>query len=441
MHFVVPVIACAVLYLLAAPIDMARGQDFYAGLPSALASLRNLIEVSFAYGGGFGVLRTLERIWREIALVFIPAAVIAALAVAWIPRGKRPLAEVATWFSSLAVIGSAVLLWLAHASFGLLYPEDRTGIYFVPLATFAALGLVRILSQRPGVSHWIGIAIAVVLASFAIEFAAQWNVKSFWVWRYDADTKRIFQALEAAPKPPGTIRLGVSWVLEPSLNYYRAVRNATWMATVERDGFDGPRQFYVAIREDQHRPRWRKHGRFIAGRYPGRRSRYLNPLNKIPLYKRPDNLFRLLLNRGLQYSHRRLQYEARRKTPLPARSGRNARGMDREMTQQEIVRAIKRELKQSISQSYLSQIESGSRPHLTNATRMLLARFFKVHPGYLVDDPEGFHTELMSDVRVGEDQLDLWLIGGAERFAPRSGSRAARCSAWPCTKIRASACC
>ncbi len=48
---------------------------------------------------------------------------------------------------------------------------------------------------------------------------------------------------------------------------------------------------------------------------------------------------------------------------------------------------------------------------------MLLARFFKVHPGYLVDDPEGFHTELMSDVRVGEDQLDLWLISGAERFS------------------------
>ena len=93
------------------------------------------------------------------------------------------------------------------------------------------------------------------------------------------------------------------------------------------------------------------------------------------------------------------------------------RGLGREMTQQEIVRTIKSELKQSISQSYLSQIESGSRPHLTNATRMLLARFFKVHPGYLVDDPDGYHTELMSDVRVGEDQLDLWLIGGVERFA------------------------
>src|SRR5215475_14893642 len=94
----------------------------------------------------------------------------------------------------------------------------------------------------------------------------------------------------------------------------------------------------------------------------------------------------------------------------------NLRGMGREMTQQEVVKAVTRELKMKISQSYLSQIENGSRPHLTNKTRLLLARFFKVHPGYLVDDPEGFHNELLSEVSAEEDTLDLWLIQGSERF-------------------------
>jgi transcriptional regulator with XRE-family HTH domain len=92
------------------------------------------------------------------------------------------------------------------------------------------------------------------------------------------------------------------------------------------------------------------------------------------------------------------------------------RGLGRAMTQQELVRAIKKESRKAISQSYLSQIESGARPHLTNATRMLLAHFFKVHPGYLVDDPEGYSTELVSDLGVLENRLDLWLINGAERF-------------------------
>ena len=92
------------------------------------------------------------------------------------------------------------------------------------------------------------------------------------------------------------------------------------------------------------------------------------------------------------------------------------RGLGRAMTQQEIARSIKRESGKAISQSYLSQIESGARPHLTNSTRMLLAKFFKVHPGYFVDDPEGYSTELVSDVGVLEDKMDLWLINGAERF-------------------------
>jgi transcriptional regulator with XRE-family HTH domain len=93
------------------------------------------------------------------------------------------------------------------------------------------------------------------------------------------------------------------------------------------------------------------------------------------------------------------------------------RDLGRPMTQLEIVRAVKDELGKSISQSYLSQIERGSRRHMTQSSRMLLARFFKVHPGFLVDDPEGYHTELVSDLRTTEGKLDVWLLQGSERFA------------------------
>jgi transcriptional regulator with XRE-family HTH domain len=92
------------------------------------------------------------------------------------------------------------------------------------------------------------------------------------------------------------------------------------------------------------------------------------------------------------------------------------RGLGRPMTQQEIVKAVRQELHKSISQSYLSQIESGARPHMTQSSRALLAKFFKVHPGFLVDDPEGYHTELTSDLRSTEGQIDVWLLQGSERF-------------------------
>src|SRR5499433_4584485 len=93
------------------------------------------------------------------------------------------------------------------------------------------------------------------------------------------------------------------------------------------------------------------------------------------------------------------------------------RGFGRPMTQLELVRAVQKELGKPISQSYISQIENGARPHLTQGTRSLLARFFKVHPGFLVDDPEGYHTELTSDLRTVEGKLDVWLLQASERFA------------------------
>src|SRR2546425_12706405 len=92
------------------------------------------------------------------------------------------------------------------------------------------------------------------------------------------------------------------------------------------------------------------------------------------------------------------------------------RGLGRPMTQLEIVYAVRKELGKSISQSYLSQIENGVRPHMTQSSRALLAKFFKVHPGFLVDDPEGYHTELTSDLRTSEGKLDVWLLQGSEHF-------------------------
>jgi hypothetical protein len=269
MYFIVPVIALAVVYLLAAPIDLARSQDFYVGTPTASESLRNLMEVSFAYGDSPGALQRVERIWSNIARIFLPVMSLAALIVVSITGRHRSTAALATWLASLAVVGSAILLAGAHVLSGVPYPIDRTGIYFVPLATLAALGLVRMLRERPGLPRWMGGAAAVVLASFAFEFAAQWNVNSFLVWRYDADTKRIFEVLEAAPKPAGPIRLGVSWTLEPALNYYREVRKASWMMPVERDGFDGLRQFYAATPQDQDTALWSKLKQIYKGPVSG----------------------------------------------------------------------------------------------------------------------------------------------------------------------------
>src|SRR6202162_3117695 len=93
------------------------------------------------------------------------------------------------------------------------------------------------------------------------------------------------------------------------------------------------------------------------------------------------------------------------------------RGVNRPMTQQEMAEAMKRETGRTLSQAYLSQLENGSRPHLTHTTRELLARFFRVYPGFLVSDPEGYSPELQSELRATDAKIDSWLYAGAEQFA------------------------
>ena len=90
------------------------------------------------------------------------------------------------------------------------------------------------------------------------------------------------------------------------------------------------------------------------------------------------------------------------------------RGLHRPLSKADVVRAMRAELGTCLSQAYLSQIEAGSRGHLSARSRELLASFFKVHPGYLVDDPPGFHTEITTPALLELDPLRSWLAARAD---------------------------
>jgi transcriptional regulator with XRE-family HTH domain len=106
----------------------------------------------------------------------------------------------------------------------------------------------------------------------------------------------------------------------------------------------------------------------------------------------------------------------------------NLRGLGRPMTQSEVVASMKRELGRGLSQAYLSQIENGARPHMTNASHELLARFFRVFPGFLVDDPKGYSRELQSDLRMADATVDAWLYAGADQFGTDPELESALCA-------------
>ena len=88
-----------------------------------------------------------------------------------------------------------------------------------------------------------------------------------------------------------------------------------------------------------------------------------------------------------------------------------ARGLGRPLSKADVSRMMRTEFGRSISPAYLSQLESGERVHLTAGTRALLAEFYKVHPGYLVDD-----VPPPSGDSLGSDKLVDWLRLHAQEF-------------------------
>lgn len=88
-------------------------------------------------------------------------------------------------------------------------------------------------------------------------------------------------------------------------------------------------------------------------------------------------------------------------------------GKGRPLSKTEVVRGMRAELADSISHAYLCQLESGAREQMSPRTRTLLANFFKVHPGYLVGDPNDYYTCIVTDIGAPSD-IRSWLSAHAE---------------------------
>ena len=126
------------------------------------------------------------------------------------------------------------------------YPSDRTGLYFLPLAGSALAVLAKQAPRIPAVA-------ATVLGTLiTAHYLVQWNTSSFYVWRYEADSKRILDTIASAPRrAKAIVRVGISWQLEPAFNFYRTVRRWTWLTPFDRSGPDGDYNYYVLIANDR----------------------------------------------------------------------------------------------------------------------------------------------------------------------------------------------
>src|SRR5205085_1395777 len=146
------------------------------------------------------------------------------------------------------ILCGAVLLTLAeHFVAGTRFPLERVALYYIPLFALALIFAMRGKSA---------IAISAVIVCLGVwHFARTFDVHTNRTWPYDAHNKELLEQIDR-DRGGRNVRAGVSWQLEPSLNFYRVTRNYTWLAPLTRHPIDGTEDYVYAFAPDLPRDRW-----------------------------------------------------------------------------------------------------------------------------------------------------------------------------------------
>jgi len=215
---------------LALPLRHAQASNFYVGDGRLWKTVSDMLSRSFAFpefATGYSITGILIRA--------APALLLGSMLVVLIALAASPkpvLLVPATFMASLAALVAL------HFLIGLLYPHERTGLYLIPFATITIglsrqmwLDVVKLKFARP---VWSA-AVCLFLAAMVFQYVLELKVNRYEEWTFDAGTKRVLMKLDEHRREQNQPeRLGVSWVLDQSVNWYRVVYGWNWLLPVTR---------------------------------------------------------------------------------------------------------------------------------------------------------------------------------------------------------------
>ena len=198
--------------------------SFYAGSVSITNAMLSLVAASVRGSDrGFGLFGSRKDIDA------IQWAVLPALALfVW---GKSLTLRRGPAWAPLTMLTVAIAGQIAtHYMFGLNYPVDRTGLYL-----FLLFGVAWAIAAS-GTNRWTRGASGVLAGLLMLQFITQLQTRSFQVWQYDSGAKDVARRImeESRGKPPASIKIGATWWLQPSLEFYRRRYGVAALQPVQR---------------------------------------------------------------------------------------------------------------------------------------------------------------------------------------------------------------
>lgn len=264
LHFVVPAVVVGGV-ILSLPRTLVYLEPGYEGPPSLRAILEGIVRPSYLHSpqGRYGLATWFspELAVRLVTDFIIPAglAVLAVIAVrivyTWIQRRRLDALPVIDRFLlllSLVMPAALVLIVASRYIFHAPYPEQRTVLYWIPLLGLTCLSLMKWLHDTGRTARMLAVPIGAFVVLSIAQFVTQFNTRYYSEWAYCAATKDIMAIIrdQHASRPGDKIRLGVTWQLEPGVNFYRTIWGLDWLNKVNRESPDSDNDYYILLFND-----------------------------------------------------------------------------------------------------------------------------------------------------------------------------------------------
>jgi dolichyl-phosphate-mannose-protein mannosyltransferase len=255
LHLLLPICCLAILFWALNPVSVHPAGGLYRIAGGFRGSIESLTASVFAHNQGLGRLNqdsSALQTWRSaLALGVLPGIVLASLALSLGTKRRDEAGLLLLWTSGI-VAGSLLIHVVANRLWRIPYPANRSGLEYLPLIGLALVSLVKVLQGRADLwrfARWPALGLALL---FTLQYTIQFHWDYFYMWEFDADNKRILDRIQAvSPSPKSPVRLGTSWQLAPSLEYYRDTKSLRWLAPTTRNGPYGDFDYYVLLEQDR----------------------------------------------------------------------------------------------------------------------------------------------------------------------------------------------
>lgn len=242
--------------LAAALLPPTLGVAFLAVIP--LLRLRSEGELYFGGTDGFwqDTVRSLisstlyGNRWDALEITFV--ALVAMLVAggafaAAVAIRKRNLPLHTTAFLLLAV--AALVSIVQHWVFGSPFLIGRTALFLVPLFAIWLAFAADALARHPRFTTGVTAAAVVIVIASCINVASAANLSYVLDWRYDATTEEVITELAGQRGDPRNMDLGVSFLFQPTTNFYRETRFKS-LRECFSDCLDARSRYYYVIGPD-----------------------------------------------------------------------------------------------------------------------------------------------------------------------------------------------